>query len=58
MELEKELENDRLMTKCRWSPFDGWRLKGWTIASIVNGNAVFEHGKAHNIRAREVSYNV
>src|SRR3989338_8062371 len=58
MELEKEVENDRLMTKCRWSPFDGWRLKGWPIASIVNGNAVFEHGKAHNIRAREVSYNV
>ena len=58
LDLEKEVENDKLMTKCKWSPFHGWRLKGWPITTIVNGNIVYDNGQMHNIRAREVSYNV
>jgi len=57
LEMEKEVKNDELFTKCKWSPFDGWKLQGWPVTTIVNGNIVFEYGKINNIAAKEVSYN-
>ncbi|MAE42473.1 dihydroorotase [Candidatus Woesearchaeota archaeon] len=57
LNLEKEVKNQELFTKCRWSPFDGWKLKGWPVTTIVNGNIIFENGKINNIAAKEVQYN-
>ena len=57
LNLEKEVNNNELFTKCKWSPFDGWKLKGWPITAVVNGSVVFDNGKINNIVAREVSYN-
>lgn len=31
MNLVKEVQNVNLKTKCRWSPFAGWKLKGWPL---------------------------
>ena len=56
LNLEKEVKNDNLFTKCRWSPFDGWKLKGWPVMTIVNGNVVFDNGKINNIKAKEAVY--
>ncbi len=56
LDLKKEVENNELFTKCKWSPFDGWKLKGWPVATIVNGNTVFNNGKINNIKAKEVAY--
>ena len=56
LDLEKEVKNDELFTKCKWSPFDGWKLKGWPVFTIVNGNIVLQDGKINNIKAKEVSY--
>lgn len=59
LDLEKEVKNDELFTKCKWSPFDGWKLKGWPVFTIANGNVVFDahsNGKINNMRAKEVSY--
>ena len=56
LNLEKEVKNNALFTKCKWSPFDGWKLKGWPVATIVNGNIVFENGKINNVKAKEVLY--
>ncbi|MBI2208901.1 dihydroorotase family protein [Candidatus Woesearchaeota archaeon] len=56
LNLEKEVKNDELLTKCKWSPFDGWKLKGWPAMTIVNGNIVFDNGKVNNIKAKEVAY--
>ena len=56
LNLEKEVKNDDLFTKCKWSPFDSWQLKGWPVATIVNGNIIFENGKINNIRAKGVVY--
>lgn len=33
----KKVNNSELKTKCGWSPFAGWSLKGWPIYSYVNG---------------------
>ncbi|MBB65212.1 MAG: dihydroorotase [Waddliaceae bacterium] len=31
------VENEKLKTKCRWSPFAGWELKGWPVFTILDG---------------------
>lgn len=57
LELEKEVKNDELFTKCKWSPFNGWKLKGWPIATIVNGNVIFSNGKINKVRGKSVEHN-
>ncbi len=44
---EKEwiVKNEELFTKCKWSPFNGRKLKGKVEKTIVNGNLVFDEGK-------------
>lgn len=58
MSIEKNVRNDKLFTKCKWSLFDGKILKGWPIYTIVNGNIIFEKGKIVNdfIKGREVEF--
>ena len=56
LNMEKEVENNELFAKCKWSPFDGWKLRGWPVAALVNGDVAFANGKINNIKAREVSY--
>jgi len=57
MELEKEVNNDNLFTKCKWSSFNGMALKGWPVMTIVDENVVFDNGTINHIRAREVEFN-
>ena len=57
LDLEKKVKNGELFTKCKWSPFDGWKLKGWPVTTVVNGNIAFHNGKINNIVAKEVLYN-
>ncbi|MCX6821672.1 MAG: dihydroorotase family protein [Candidatus Aenigmarchaeota archaeon] len=39
IDLKKEwkISNDDLLTKCKWSPYDGWKGKGCPEITIVNG---------------------
>lgn len=39
MELEKKVGASGYATKCGWSAFDGRRIKGWPIETIINGGA-------------------
>ena len=38
---------EELLTKCGWSPFEGWNLTGWPVITIVGGQIVYEHGKVN-----------
>ncbi len=51
-----EVKNSEQLTKCGWSAFEGWKLQGWPVITIVNGNIVYEQGIVHEIPAREVTY--
>jgi dihydroorotase len=42
---------EELLTKCGWSPFEGWNLTGWPIFTIVGGQVVYERGQL-NLGAR------
>jgi len=35
LDLEKEVKNENLKTKCGWSPFNSTTLRGWSIATII-----------------------
>ena len=58
-----DLENYRpvlreeLLTKCGWSPFEGWSLTGWPIVTIVGGQVVYEQGKLNtNVRGKALTF--
>ncbi|HBU06988.1 MAG TPA: dihydroorotase [Candidatus Magasanikbacteria bacterium] len=40
LDLEKEVTNENLKTKCGWSPFVGLSLRGWPIATILNQRVI------------------
>lgn len=46
--LEKEWTvgvDDIIESKCGWTPYQDWKLKGKNILTIVNGKIIFENGK-------------
>jgi dihydroorotase len=42
---EYELKNEDLKTKCGWSPFAGWKLRGKVEQVFIRGEKVYENGK-------------
>jgi dihydroorotase-like cyclic amidohydrolase len=39
------INNQSLQTKCKWTPFDGWKIKGKIRRVFLRGKKVFEEGK-------------
>lgn len=52
---EYEIKNENLFTKCKWTPFDGWKVQGRVKKVIVSGKTVFENG---NLIAKPASAHV
>ncbi len=50
------VRDEDLLTKCRWSPFEGKILKGWPVTTIVNGNVVYNDGEIFDVKAKEIEY--
>ena len=49
---------EELLTKCGWSPFEGWNLTGWSVVTIVNGQIVFSQGQVHpEVRGKALQFN-
>lgn len=42
---ERPVQREELLTKCGWSPFEGWNLTGWPVMTIVGGQVVYDRGK-------------
>ena len=40
-----EIKNEKIESKCGWSPFDGYKLKGTPVATIINGEVKMKDGK-------------
>lgn len=59
VDLEKEwiVEKKELLSKCGWSPYEGWELKGKNEITIVNGNIVFLNNKINYNKGKEVEIN-
>ena len=50
--------DDTIESKCGWTPYENWRLKGKNIMTIVNGKIVYENGKINeNVKSgKEVKF--
>jgi dihydroorotase-like cyclic amidohydrolase len=48
---------EELLTKCGWSPFEGWNLTGWPVKTIVGGEVVFDQGQINeSARGQALSF--
>ena len=48
---------EELLTKCGWSPFEGWNLTGWPVITIVGGQIVYERGQLNTqVRGKALSF--
>ncbi len=45
MNVEYEIRNEDLFTKCSWTPFHRWRVRGKILEVKLNGEMVFEKGQ-------------
>jgi dihydroorotase len=41
------VRREDLVTKCKWSPFEGWNLTGWAVYTLVGGKVAYERGTLH-----------
>lgn len=39
------IKNEDLLTRCGWSPFDGWEVPGKVTKVVLRGETVFENGQ-------------
>lgn len=48
---------EETITKCHWSPFEGWNLTGWADTTIVGGQIVYHKGKLNTeVRGQALSF--
>jgi dihydroorotase len=45
MNKEQIITNEMMASKCGWTPFNNYKVKGFPIGTIVNGNLVMSKGK-------------
>ena len=49
--------DDTIESKCGWTPYENWELKGKNILTIVNGEIVYENGKINDIhKGKEIKF--
>ncbi len=45
MRAERVIDNDWMASRCGWTPYDGFSVKGWPLATIVRGRIVMRNGE-------------
>ena len=45
MNKEVTIKNEMIASKCGWTPFHNYKVKGFPIGTIVNGILVMSEGK-------------
>jgi dihydroorotase len=53
----RPVRREELLTKCGWSPFEGWDLTGWAVTTIVGGEIVYDKGQVNTqIRGQALTF--
>lgn len=48
---------EELLTRCGWSPFEGWNLTGWPVMTIVGGQIVYDRGQLNTeVRGQALTF--
>ena len=45
MNKEQIIKDEMIASKCGWTPFNNYKVKGFPVATIVNGLIVMENGR-------------
>jgi len=45
MDKEVTIKDEMIASKCGWTPFNNFKVKGFPVGTIVNGNLVMSNGK-------------
>ena len=45
MNKEQIIKDDMIASKCGWTPFNNYKVKGFPTATLINGNLVMSEGK-------------
>ena len=49
--------DDTIESKCGWTPYENWKLKGKNTLTIVNGEIVYKNGKINDIhKGKEINF--
>ena len=57
MNKEDVIKGKNLYTKVKWSPFEGFKTKGKTFMTMINGNIVFDNEKIDSdYKGKEVEF--
>lgn len=56
LDKRQAVRSEDLLTKCKWSPYEGKILKGWPVMTIVNGNVVYDDGNVFDVKGKEVRF--
>ena len=58
MNKTKKVLNKDMKTKCGWTPFNGMKLRGWPVGTIINGKAAFWNNKINkSVFGDPISFN-
>ncbi|MBE9208337.1 dihydroorotase [Nostoc sp. LEGE 06077] len=53
----RPVRREELLTKCGWSPFEGWNLTGWPVTTIVGGQVVYERNQVNTeVRGQALTF--
>ena len=58
LKCRRKVSVDGLHSRCGWTPFDGFDLRGWPVATIVGGSVAYMNGEFFKSSGREVTYAV
>ena len=54
---ERVIENNWIVSKCGWTPYDGMRIKGWPIMTIIRGNIVMREDELSDPIGQPMQFN-
>ena len=55
MSKEQMIKDEMIASKCGWTPFNNYKVKGFPVATIVNGNVVFDNDQINDkIKGKKV----
>ncbi|MBD2666174.1 dihydroorotase [Richelia sinica FACHB-800] len=53
----RPVNREELLSKCGWSPFEGWNLTGWPVTTIVGGEIAYAHGQVNTqVRGKALNF--
>ena len=54
MEKVYTIKEDETVSKCAWTPYKNWEIKGQVLATYVRGQKVYEDNKFYANKGKEV----